>query len=292
MLYKLSENNFNSLAGVKLGNGNLKSNRDATFFYEPNKFTPKMAKDPAILWYWNDWLGGTTTFSRHQKGCYIDLLHAQFNSGHLSLEQIKTVLGSDFGNTWPTISKKFKQDEHGFYFNERLETEQEKRRKFSEKQRLNGKKGGRKPKNNPSLNPNESLLENENINTDDDKEGVEGKEEGPLNPTFLIPQMWAVFTGLNKGYLKDQSRDFPELLKIASFLNDGKPPVLTEDILEFIERWKAIVEFIVRDNFYRTFSLKQINTNIQAILLKKENNGTKINRGNNNPGNVEGKGGY
>jgi len=40
-------------------------------------------KDPAVLWYWNDWGGGTRTMSRQLKGCYMDLLEAQFNSGPL-----------------------------------------------------------------------------------------------------------------------------------------------------------------------------------------------------------------
>lgn len=98
-----------------------------------------MAKDPAMLWYWNDWNSGTVTMTRHVKGCYIDLLHAQFNNGHLSINEIKTVLGSDF-STWPELQKKFKQDEKGLFFNERLELEQNKRKAFAESRRENRKK--------------------------------------------------------------------------------------------------------------------------------------------------------
>lgn len=81
-----------------------------------------MAKTPAVLWYFNDWNGGTITLSRFIKGCYIDLLHAQFNNGRLSLEEIRNVLGSDF-SAWGTLSKKFAVDETGKYFNVRLEHE-------------------------------------------------------------------------------------------------------------------------------------------------------------------------
>lgn len=66
----------------------------------------------------------------------MDLLHAQFNSGHLSLEEIKTVLGVDFSN-WNTLRKKFKSDESGLFFNERLDNEMIKRREFSRKQSEN-----------------------------------------------------------------------------------------------------------------------------------------------------------
>jgi hypothetical protein len=90
-----------------------------------------MAKDPAFLFYPGDWQGGTSTLSRFLKGCYMDVLIAQFNSGHLSLEEIKTVLGSDFGQAWPTIQKKFTQDQNGLFYNVKLETEMIKRKEYS-----------------------------------------------------------------------------------------------------------------------------------------------------------------
>lgn len=96
-----------------------------------------MAKDPAMLWYWSDWYSGTATLSRFLKGCYMDLLHAQFNSGHLTLEEIKTVLGSDFGQAWPTLQKKFTADDAGKYFNVRLDEEKEKRAAFTKSRRDN-----------------------------------------------------------------------------------------------------------------------------------------------------------
>lgn len=96
-----------------------------------------MAKDPAVLWYWNDWHGGTCTISRFLKGCYMDLLHAQFNIGNLSIEEIRTVLGSDFGSAWPTLQKKFKQDDKGLFFNERLVTESIKRKAYTKSRRDN-----------------------------------------------------------------------------------------------------------------------------------------------------------
>lgn len=114
-----------------------------------------MSKDPAINWYFDNWGGGTKTMSRHLKGCYIDLLDAQFHNGHLSLEEIKTVLGNDFA-AWGALSKKFAVDNTGKYFNERLDHEIIKRQNFSKKQYENGVKGGRpkKPKQNPNINPN------------------------------------------------------------------------------------------------------------------------------------------
>lgn len=101
-----------------------------------------MAKDPAFLFYPGDWLGGTMLLNRHQKGCYIDLLMAQFNSGPLSLDQIKAVLGQDQA-LWTVLQTKFKTDNCGRFFNEKMATEIEKRKKFVAS-RSNGKSGRKK----------------------------------------------------------------------------------------------------------------------------------------------------
>lgn len=96
-----------------------------------------LGKDPAVLLYFNDLLGGTMGFTRHQLGCYIHLLGAQFNIGHLPLEKIKNILGPDFGPQWPMLSSKFKNDSNGNFFNERLELEINKRKTYSAGRRKN-----------------------------------------------------------------------------------------------------------------------------------------------------------
>lgn len=140
-----------------------------------------MAKDPAMLWYWGDWHSGTVLMSRFLKGCYIDILHAQFNNGRLSLEEIKTCLGSDFGTSWPTLQKKFKQDEKGLFFNERLEHEKNRRQKFSESRRENVNKRYDKTTYEPTYVEHMNLhMENENRNENENEikdKGVQGEKE-------------------------------------------------------------------------------------------------------------------
>jgi len=140
-------------------------------------------KDPAILWYWNDWIGGTVTFSRFLKGCYIDLLAAQFNSGPLSLEEIKTVLGTDFA-AWGSLSKKFKKTETGLFFNERMEVEKAKRKEFSDKQKervlKRWNKSGICSGNTVVLPKIEN--DNENRNENKEKNGQEKKPEKTKQP--------------------------------------------------------------------------------------------------------------
>jgi hypothetical protein len=97
-----------------------------------------MAKDPAFLFYPGDWLGGTMTFSRHHKGAYMDILMVQFNNGHMALHDIQEVLGSDFEKMWENkLKSKFKEDESGLFFNEKLENEILKRRAYTESRRKN-----------------------------------------------------------------------------------------------------------------------------------------------------------
>lgn len=136
-----------------------------------------MAKDPAFLFYPNDWLGGTMVFTRHQKGCYMDLLIAQFNFGPLSLETIKTVLGQDQA-VWTILSGKFKKNSDGNFYNKRLAAEIEKRRKFSESRRQNVSKRYQNPTHEATYaHTTDVHMENRNRNENCIKEkgGMGGK---------------------------------------------------------------------------------------------------------------------
>ena len=47
-----------------------------------------MAKDPAFLFYPNDYIGGTMGMTFEEKGAYIELLMLQFNRGHMTTHMI------------------------------------------------------------------------------------------------------------------------------------------------------------------------------------------------------------
>lgn len=98
-----------------------------------------MAKDPAFLFFPGDWLGGTMTLTRHEKGAYMDLLMAQFNNGRISLQEVQTILGEDdFKKIWEgKLKKKFKVNGDGLFYNEKLENEITKRKNFTESRRKN-----------------------------------------------------------------------------------------------------------------------------------------------------------
>jgi uncharacterized protein YdaU (DUF1376 family) len=94
-------------------------------------------KDPAFLFYPNDYIGGTLGLTFEQKGAYVELLMMQFNRGHMTYDMIAQMLGQKMDNIWSAIENKFKIDENGLYFNERLELEQNKRKAYSDSRRNN-----------------------------------------------------------------------------------------------------------------------------------------------------------
>lgn len=121
-------------------------------------------KDPAFLFYPGDWLSGTQWMTLEQKGCYMELLILQFNTGKFTEIQAKQVLSICFDLAWPIVKQKFLNEE-GFYYNERLKQEIDKRKKFTESRRLNGSK----PKNESEKKETQAKhmddhMENENRN--------------------------------------------------------------------------------------------------------------------------------
>jgi uncharacterized phage protein (TIGR02220 family) len=106
-----------------------------------------MAKDPAFLFYSQDFLVGTMAMPFEDRGRYITLLAYIHQNGHISEETIRLLVGS-FSDI---LRLKFKQDSNGLYYNERLENEVFKRKKFTDSRFENGKLGGRPPKLKPDI---------------------------------------------------------------------------------------------------------------------------------------------
>lgn len=94
-----------------------------------------MAKDPAILFYSNDFDAATKFFTHEQVGKYLRLLIAQHQHGRLSEQQMNFICGSYDKEVYV----KFKKDENGLFYNERLENEIIRRSKFSESRSENRK---------------------------------------------------------------------------------------------------------------------------------------------------------
>lgn len=101
-------------------------------------------KDPAFLFYTSDFLTGVTLMNYEQRGKYITLLCLQHQNGHLSEEDMLVICGKRDKK----IFAKFVKDEEGLYYNERVDVEKEKRRKYTESRRSNIQKRWDKDHNN------------------------------------------------------------------------------------------------------------------------------------------------
>jgi len=93
-----------------------------------------MSKDPAYLFYSQDFYTGVATMNFEDRGKYISILCLMHQQGRMSEETIRFVVGSVSVN----LKNKFKVDEKGLWYNERLELEIEKRKNFVESRINNG----------------------------------------------------------------------------------------------------------------------------------------------------------
>ena len=100
-----------------------------------------MYKDPAFLFYPESFLVGVMYMTDEEVGQYIKLMCIQHQKGHIP--------DSIMQRNLPAVQEKFRQDAEGKWYNERLETEIQNRKRFVESRRANGAKGGR-PKNDPT----------------------------------------------------------------------------------------------------------------------------------------------
>jgi len=127
-----------------------------------------MSKDPAFLFYPNDYIGGTMGMTFEEKGAYMELLMMQFNRGHMTIHMI----GQTVGQLWDKLQVKFIQDENGLWYNERLEEEQIKRQNFTQS-RYNNMSG--KNQYNKKVGHKKghmtSHMENENENEVENRKG-------------------------------------------------------------------------------------------------------------------------
>jgi len=71
--------------------------------------------------------------TNEQKGKYITLLALQHQNGKLSEDDMLTICGSFDAKIWA----KFRKDEQGFYYNERMLLETERRAKYNQSRRKN-----------------------------------------------------------------------------------------------------------------------------------------------------------
>lgn len=92
-----------------------------------------MSKDPAFLFYSQDFYTGTIFFTDEQVGKYIRILCLQHQTGHLEEKHMMNICKTYDKD----IFSKFIRDEKGLYYNERLDIEINRRVSYCESRRKN-----------------------------------------------------------------------------------------------------------------------------------------------------------
>lgn len=211
-----------------------------------------MGKDPAFLFYPGDYLGGTMgwDFSRH--GMYLIMLIYQFNNGHFSLDNAISICGSSFDD----IKVKFKLDENGLFFNERLDYEINKRSKYSESRRENIKKRYEKSTYVEHMNNTCSTydlhMENRNENENINDTGNETDIKQPTESERIFDEFRKKYPGSKRG-LKTEYENFRKRHRDHSTVLPMLLPALDNQSSwrlemsrrgEFVPQWKNLQTWI------------------------------------------------
>jgi len=169
-----------------------------------------MGKDPAVLFYTSDFISGTLTMTDDQKGKYIILLCLQHQQGYL--------YEGDMLNICKTYDKKifdkFVKTKKGLYYNERMKTESDRRRKYSESRSKNRKKICK------TYDPHmETETEDEIVN----KDGTKKRRRKPFKkPT--IEEVEKYFN--DNGYMKERGEFVWNYYNDADWFDSKGNPVL------------------------------------------------------------------
>lgn len=112
-----------------------------------------MSKPPSFQFYAQDFLTGVMYLTNEEVGMYIKMLAKQWTDNTIPKKRLGFLVGHDWSDLSEELRSKF-EDCGEYVINTRLEEERDKKERFLEKQRENGKKGGRPPKEEkPNINP-------------------------------------------------------------------------------------------------------------------------------------------
>ena len=214
-----------------------------------------MAKDPAFLFYPNDYLGGTLGMTFEEKGAYMELLMLQFNRGHMGGHMI----GQTVGQLWDKVQDKFIQDSEGLWYNERLDAEKMKRKRFTEsrKNNLEGKNQHSKKEDNSGHMDGHttSRMENENENRNKDVNAI--KKRKRKKKKFVPPTLDQV---RDYFFLKLQDKEKADIMAELFFSNYTENGWMRGD--NEMKSWKGTINtWIARDKGKELNNKQQNNGN-------------------------------
>jgi uncharacterized protein YdaU (DUF1376 family) len=207
-----------------------------------------MAKDPAFLFYPNDYIGGTMGMTFEEKGAYIDLLMMQFNRGHMSIHMITQVIGHVL---WESLKHKFVMDASGCWYNERLEIEKNKRISYA-----NSRKNNLKGKNQYTKTEGSRIghmpehMENE----------IENVNVSVIGKSLTAVEKSKRYSAISDGLKNDE----PWLISVAEYIQEPVGSVMKylEEFLAFLKANSTYTRDITEiRNHFTNWLKKQVQSN-------------------------------
>lgn len=215
-----------------------------------------MAKDPAFLFYYQDFLVGTDEFTNEQVGAYIRCLCIQAAKGGVSLNHMIKICESQ--QIHEVIKTKFIwYPEESIFRNDRLSEEIEKRKKYCESRGKNKK--GRKHMKITSKSYDSHMEDEDEIicikilRVLEDSKSLNGESENEKQTLgMLIIDMEKLWLKYKPEYSAMQMIDYPALLNIAHHIagRKGWSKHSVTDIREkdVVNSWEKIVIFLCSSN--------------------------------------------
>lgn len=255
-------------------------------------FAVNMAKDPAFLFYHQDFFTGVSDMTNEEVGAYIRCLCIQASKGGISEKHMKNICVTH--EVHSAIKVKFIFDPASeLFFNERLKSEIEKRKKYSES-RANNRKNPNKEKSDMKNisdtyvrhmeNENENEVENEVKKEKPKKE----KSEKPTNqiPIIQMEELWSKFLSDHHSvsyYASAKERVALKAIAKQLLFQVGQKEAQTGQISnktdadKVLEAWGYVLSKFDRwSDFHKNLkALSAINSQLTTILSDSKNGANK-----------------
>ena len=221
-------------------------------------------KDPAVLFYTQDFLTGTMLMSAEQKGYYITLLCLQHQNGKLSERDMLKICGEKDEDIWGKFIL-----EDGFYINKRMFLEATKRANYSESRRRN--------RTNTSKTY-DSHMENENENENVIKDVIEEKN----NTNLEFENFRVKYPGTKRGYqieFDNFNKKHKDWRKVLPLLEEKLTYQISAREIKrraggFVPEWKNLQTWINQRCWEEEISTEVIKTESKKTNYAELNNPT------------------
>lgn len=228
---------------------------------------------PAFQFYPKEFMLATQSWSAEEVGIYIKLLCSQWDDGCLpsDTKRLARIAGCDsdlFEKAWVLVGLKFSECSDGFLRNSRLELVRSEQAAYKEKQRLNGIKGGRPVKNNPTNNPNVTQPITQS----------EPKPKPKANPK--ITSSYSAINSTKVEYKKDVFLSPEEYDRLVN--ENGKE--FTDRCIEYLSAWFEEKPFKKKETTNHNLSIRRW---VIDAVKKKDVDQARLTGGHQLPGNPE-----